>query len=41
MTAWTYGSGEASPDNIGYADANLVGSHCCTVLFGWDYRNDR
>ena len=38
MTAWTYGSGDDSPDHVSYADANVVGSHCYTIL-GWDYRN--
>jgi hypothetical protein len=40
MTAWTYGTGEASEKKIVYADANIVASHCYTVL-GWAYRNDR
>lgn len=38
MTAWTYGSGADSPDKVVYADANVVGSHCYTVL-GWAYRH--
>ncbi|MCL4799048.1 MAG: hypothetical protein KJ025_05630 [Burkholderiales bacterium] len=38
MTAWTYSSGDAAPKKVVYADANIVGSHCYTVL-GWDYRN--
>lgn len=38
MTAWTYSSGTASEKKIVYADANIVASHCYTVL-GWDYRN--
>ena len=33
MTSWTYGT---APDGLSYADANIVGSHCYTVL-GWDY----
>lgn len=40
MTAWTYSSGEASEKKIVYSDANIVASHCYTVL-GWAYRNDR
>lgn len=40
MTAWTYSSGEASEKKVVYADANVVASHCYTVL-GWAYRNDR
>src|SRR5690606_2058329 len=40
MTAWTYSSGTASDKKIVYGDANIVASHCYTVL-GWDYRNDR
>ncbi|KAA0068676.1 C2 family cysteine protease [Rhodanobacter sp. T12-5] len=38
MTAWTYSSGDASPDHVDYASAQIVGSHCYTVL-GWAYRN--
>jgi len=38
MTAWTYSSGEASPDHVDYTSAQVVGSHCYTVL-GWAYRN--
>jgi Calpain family cysteine protease len=38
MTAWTYSSGAASPDNVDYASAQVVGSHAYTVL-GWAYRN--
>lgn len=40
MTAWTYGSGDDAPKKVVYADANVVGSHCYTVL-GWDYRDGR
>jgi Calpain family cysteine protease len=40
MTAWTYGSGADSPDKVDYSSANVVGSHCYTVL-GWAYRNCR
>lgn len=38
MTAWTYGSGADSPDHVDYSSANVVGSHCYTVL-GWANRN--
>jgi WD40 repeat protein len=38
MTAWTYSSGDAAPKKVVYADGNIVGSHCYTVL-GWDYRD--
>jgi hypothetical protein len=38
MTAWTYSSGDASDQKIVYADANIVASHCYTIL-GWEYRN--
>ena len=38
MTAWTYSSGDASPDHVDYSGAHVVGSHCYTVL-GWAYRN--
>ncbi|MET0519349.1 MAG: C2 family cysteine protease [Burkholderiaceae bacterium] len=40
MTAWTYGSGADAPDPVDYSSANVVGSHCYTVL-GWAYRNCR
>lgn len=40
MTAWTYSSGQASEQKIVYSDANVVASHCYTVL-GWAFRNDR
>ncbi len=40
MTAWTYSSGAASDKKIVYGDANIVASHCYTVL-GWDYRDGR
>ncbi len=40
MTCWTYSSGTATDKKIVYGDANIVASHCYTVL-GWDYRNDR
>jgi hypothetical protein len=38
MTAWTYSSGDASPDHVDYNSAHVVGSHCYTVL-GWAYRD--
>jgi hypothetical protein len=38
MTAWTYASGDDAPKKVVYADANVVGSHCYTIL-GWDYRD--
>ena len=40
MTAWTYSSGDASPDHVNYTSAQVVGSHCYTVL-GWAYRDCR
>lgn len=33
MTCWTYGT---APDGLSYSDANIVASHCYTVL-GWAY----
>ena len=36
MTASTYPSGSNSPAKVVYSDANIVGSHCYTIL-GWDY----
>ena len=38
MTCWTYSSGDASKKKIVYSDANIVASHCYTIL-GWAYRN--
>jgi hypothetical protein len=38
MTAWTYSTGDASPDHVDYSSAHVVGSHCYTVL-GWAYRD--
>ena len=38
MTAWTYSSGDAAPDHVDYSSAQIVGSHCYTVL-GWAYRD--
>ena len=38
MVAATYSSGQATEKKIVYADANLVASHCYSVL-GWDYRD--
>jgi hypothetical protein len=40
MTAWTYGSGEKSPDGVVYSEANLVAAHAYSVL-GWAYDNGR
>jgi hypothetical protein len=40
MTAWTYSSGDASPDHVDYVSAQVVGSHAYTVL-GWAYRDCR
>lgn len=38
MTAWTYSTGDDSPDHVDYSSAQVVGSHCYTVL-GWAYRD--
>lgn len=40
MTCWTYSSGTASEKKIVYSDANIVASHCYTIL-GWAYRNNK
>ena len=40
MTAWTYSSGDSSPDKVVYSDANLVANHCYSI-FGWAYNNGR
>lgn len=38
MVAWTYPSGDKSPDKVNYANANLVANHAYSIL-GWDYRD--
>jgi len=38
MVAWTYPSGDKSPDKVNYGDANLVANHAYSIL-GWDYRH--
>lgn len=38
MVAATYSSGEAAEKKVVYGDANLVASHCYSVL-GWAYRD--
>ncbi len=38
MTAWTYSTDDAAKDDIDYASAQVVASHCYTVL-GWAYRD--
>ena len=40
MVAATFSSGQATEKKIVYADANLVASHCYSVL-GWAYRDGR
>lgn len=40
MTCWTYSSGAASDKKIVYSDANIVASHCYSIL-GWAYRNNK
>ena len=40
MVAWTYSSGDKSPDGIRYSDANLVANHAYSVL-GWAYWNGK
>jgi len=39
VTAWTYSSGDASPDHVVYSDANLVANHCYSAL-GWTRGSD-
>lgn len=38
MVAWTYSSGDKSPDKVNYSNANLVANHAYSIL-GWDYRS--
>jgi hypothetical protein len=40
MVAWTYSSGDASPDKVNYDNAHLAANHAYSVL-GWDYRNNQ
>ncbi|MGM0420603.1 MAG: C2 family cysteine protease [Bacillota bacterium] len=40
MVASTYSSGDASPDKVTYADANIAANHAYSVL-GWFYRNGK
>jgi len=40
MVAWTYSSGEDSPDKVKYSDANLVANHAYSIL-GWQYANNQ
>lgn len=40
IVAWTYSSGNASPDNVNYANANLVANHAYSIL-GWQYANNQ
>jgi hypothetical protein len=38
MVAWTYPSGQASPDNVNYNNAHLAANHAYSIL-GWDYQS--
>lgn len=40
MVAWTYPSGDLSPDKVNYSDANLVANHAYSIL-GVNYANNR
>ena len=40
MIAWTYPSGDDSPDKVKYSDANLVANHAYSIL-GWQYTNGK
>jgi hypothetical protein len=40
MTCWTYSTDSAADQDLNYSDANIVASHCYTVM-GWDYRNEK
>lgn len=40
MVAWTYPTGDKSPDKVNYNNAHLVANHAYSIL-GWDYRNNR
>lgn len=36
MVAWTYSSGEKSPDKVNYNNAHIAANHAYSIL-GWDY----
>jgi hypothetical protein len=38
MVAWTYPSGDASPDKVNYTNATLVANHAYSIV-GWQYLN--
>lgn len=40
MLAWTYSSGQASPDKVNYDNAHLVANHAYSIL-GWHYYNSK
>ncbi len=40
MTCWTYSSSDAAEKKVVYSDANIVASHCYTIL-GWAYHDGR
>lgn len=40
MVAWTYPSGDASPDHVKYDNAHLVANHAYSIL-GWQYANNK
>jgi len=40
IVAWTYPSGDASPDKVNYSDANLVANHAYSIL-GWQYADNQ
>lgn len=40
MVAWTYPSGDASPDKVNYDNAHLVANHAYSI-FGWQYANNK
>jgi len=40
LVAWTYPSGDKSPDKVVYSDANLVANHAYSII-GWAYVNNQ
>lgn len=40
MVAWTYPSGDFSPDKVNYSDANLAANHAYSII-GWQYANNQ
>ena len=40
MVAWTYSSGDKSPDKVNYNNAQIAANHAYSIL-GWDYQDKK